>query len=60
MEDFKQEEIKELLSALEGYNFMLLQISKNRVVPVKKRKQCELGMVSVGNLINKIKNYEVK
>lgn len=52
------EEIKDTITALQGYDFFLLQVSKSKVRPIKERQRAKEDMVVIDNLIQKFKKIE--
>lgn len=51
----EEKDYDEILTFLEGYKFMLIEISRNKIVPIKKRQKCKLVIVSINKIIEKIK-----
>lgn len=52
------EEIKDTITALQGYDFFLLQVSKSKVRPIKERNRAKEDMIVIDNLIQKFKKIE--
>lgn len=52
------EEVKNTITALQGYNFFLLQVSKSKVRPIKERNRANEDMIVIDNLIQKFKKIE--
>ena len=55
MKNLSTEEIKDTISALSAYNFVLLQISKSKLRTKKERKNAKDDIIVVDNLIEKYK-----
>lgn len=55
MKNLSTEEIKDTISALSAYNFVLLQISKSKLRTKKERKNAKDDIIVVYNLIEKYK-----
>lgn len=55
MKNLSTEEIKDTISALSAYNFVLFQISKSKLRTKKERKNAKDDIIVVGNLIEKYK-----
>lgn len=55
MKNLSTEEIKDTISALIAYNFVLLQISKSKLRTKKERKNAKDDIIVVYNLIEKYK-----